>query len=94
MKKSDVKINKVIHRKIKEFNKPNWGEWEEFSFHIIDGSNEIAGIVAKSIYQTIEIEFLYLDDEYRKQGLGKKLLDYLEAVAKRQGITSMYWEYL
>ncbi|UTH14807.1 GNAT family N-acetyltransferase [Macrococcus equipercicus] len=79
----------MIHSKIKEFNKPNWGEWEEFNYHIKDGSIVIAGIVAESRYQTVEIEFLYVDNEYRKQGLAKQLLDYLEIVAKKQGMTSI-----
>ncbi|ATD31582.1 GNAT family N-acetyltransferase [Macrococcoides bohemicum] len=89
IEKSDQEINEIIHRKIKEFNKPNWGEWEDFNYHIKDGSNVIAGIVAESRHQTVEIEFLYVDDKYRKQGLGKQLLDYLETVAKRQGMTSI-----
>ncbi|WP_414054598.1 GNAT family N-acetyltransferase [Macrococcus equi] len=79
----------MIQSKIKEYNKPNWREWREFNYHIKDGSKVIAGVVAESRYQTVEIEFLYVDEEYRNQGLGKLLLDYLETVAKRQGMTSI-----
>ena len=58
----------------------------DFSFHIEDGGRIVAGIVAESTMDTLEIAFLFVDEAYRGRGLGKQLLLHVEDEAKRKGM--------
>lgn len=87
---SSQATNEYIHQKIKEYNEPNWGDRKAFNFNIEDDGKVIAGIVGESTFSTIEIEFLYIEESYRKHGLGTKLLTYVEEKGRREGLKHIY----
>jgi len=63
--------------------------WNPLDFVIKNESgNEIAGILAGIGYWNgLEIKILWVDENYRKKGLGTKLLQHLEKIAKEKGVT-------
>lgn len=75
-----------VHQRLQEYNRPYMDESMDFSFHIEDGGRIVAGIVAESTMDTLEIAFLFVDEAYRSRGLGKRLLLHVEEEAKRKGI--------
>ncbi|MBC9873256.1 GNAT family N-acetyltransferase [Macrococcoides bohemicum] len=87
---SSQATNDYIHQKIKEYNEPNWRDRKLFNFNIEDNGKVIAGIVGESTFSTIEIEFLFVDESYRKHGLGTKLLTYVEEKGRREGLKHVY----
>lgn len=53
-----------------------------------ENGNEIAGILAGMGYWNgLEIKILWVDETYRNEGLGSKLLKYTETMAKAKGAT-------
>ena len=85
MIRSNEAVQEQIHQLLREYNRPFWGEKADYSFHIqLDG--EIAGgIVAAATYETVEVEFLYVREDLRGQGLGSSLLKKVEEAAKSDG---------
>ena len=63
--------------------------WTPLDFVIKDeNGNEIAGILAGMGYWNgLEIKILWVDETYRNEGLGSKLLKYIETMAKAKGAT-------
>lgn len=63
--------------------------WTPLDFVIKDeNGNEIAGILAGMGYWNgLEIKILWVNEAYRKEGLGTKLLNYAETMAKAKGAT-------
>lgn len=63
--------------------------WTPLDFVIEDSNgNEIAGILAGIGYWNgLEIKILWVDEAYRQQGLGSKLLKHTEAMASAKGAT-------
>ncbi|RAI82472.1 GNAT family N-acetyltransferase [Macrococcoides goetzii] len=87
---SSQATNEYIHQKIKEYNEHNWGDRKSYNFNIEENGKVIAGIVGESTFSTIEIEFLFVDESYRKHGLGTKLLNYVEEKGRREGLKHIY----
>ncbi|WP_379089755.1 GNAT family N-acetyltransferase [Pedobacter sp. UC225_65] len=63
--------------------------WTPLDFVIKDeNGNEIAGILAGMGYWNgLEIKILWVDETYRNEGLGSKLLNHTETMAKAKGAT-------
>jgi GNAT superfamily N-acetyltransferase len=63
--------------------------WTPLDFVIKDeNGNEIAGILAGMGYWNgLEIKILWVNEAYRKEGLGTKLLNHTETMAKAKGAT-------
>lgn len=61
--------------------------WTPLDFVIKDeNGNEIAGILAGMGYwKGLEIKILWVDETYRNEGLGSKLLNHTETMAKAKG---------
>ena len=64
---------KYVHQRLQEYNRPYMDVSMDFSFHIEDGGRIVAGIVAESTMDTLEVAFLFVDEAYRGRGLGKQL---------------------
>lgn len=75
-----------VHTRLQEYNRPYMDVSMDFSFHIEDGGRIVAGIVAESTMDTLEIAFLFVDEAYRGRGLGKQLLLHVEDEARRKGM--------
>lgn len=84
--------NDYINDKLVEYNLSKVPAQQEDLFYGIerkmvdDDGNIIAGCLAFSYcWNIIYIDILWVDDAYRKQGLGSKLLKEVERVAKENG---------
>lgn len=78
--------NEYIHSKLREYNGNYMRNFEDFNFHIKEGNKIVAGIVAESVFDTLEIEFLFVDKDYRGRNLGTKLLQHVENAAREKGL--------
>lgn len=56
----------------------------EYSFSLHDGDKIVAGMTAKEQLGEMFIELLAVAKEYRKSGLGKRLLDVIEQKARER----------
>lgn len=75
-----------IHKRLQDYNAQFMKEFSDFSCHIEENGVIVAGIVAESVGDTVEVEFLFVDETYRGRGLGKALLEHVETAAREQGI--------
>jgi GNAT superfamily N-acetyltransferase len=80
---SEEKAN-YIHRRLQEYNSRYITDCEDLSYCIENENGEcIAGIVASRDMDCITVDYLFVDDSYRKNGYGSKLLIHLEEQAIR-----------
>ena len=84
--RSSQEVCEYVHIRLQEYNRPYMDESMDFSFHIEDGGRIVAGIVAESTIDTLEVAFLFVDEAYRGRGLGKRLLLHVEEEARRKGM--------
>lgn len=75
-----------IHEKLREHNAGYMYDTGDFNFHIEENGRIIGGIVAGGLGDTLEVEFLYVDRQYRGKGIGRKLLDHVETLALQKGL--------
>lgn len=79
-----------IRRKLIEFNSkqvPN-GTYEEVNLCIkTEEEVIICGLNSVICWNWMEIDILWVDDAYRKQGFGKRLLEEAEQIARSKGCT-------
>jgi len=79
-----------IRRKLIEFNSkhvPN-GTYEEINLCIKDEDEVIiAGLNSAICWNWMEIDILWVDDNYRRQGFGKRLLEEAERIARSKDCT-------
>ena len=85
-KNSSERDKEFIHECLQNYNAPFMRNYTDYSFHIEEDGEIIAGIVAASISDTIEIDYLYVEETHREKGFGSMLLSEIEARAKRAGI--------
>lgn len=58
----------------------------DLNFVVRNGKEEIiGGIIANTRYSTVYINTVWVDERYRKQGIGKKLIDRVELEARKMG---------
>lgn len=74
-----------IHRRLQEYNARYMRETGDFNFHIEENGKIIGGIVAEGLGDTLEVAFLYVDDQHRGKGLGRRLLAHVEELARQNG---------
>ncbi|MBU5314034.1 GNAT family N-acetyltransferase [Tissierella carlieri] len=80
---SEEKVN-YIHRRLQEYNSRYITDCEDLSYCIENENGEcIAGIVASRDMDCITVDYLFVDDAYRKNGYGSELLIHLEEQAIR-----------
>lgn len=75
-----------IHEKLREHNARYMRESGDFNFHIEDNGRIVGGIVAGGLGDTLEVEFLYVDEHCRKKGIGRRLLAHVEKLALQKGL--------
>ena len=83
---SSEEIKDYIHQRLQTYNIPYMNEYRDFSYHIEDAGSIIAGIVAESVSDTIEIHYLYVEEAHRNKGLGRLLLSTLEENGRKSGM--------
>ena len=59
------------------------GRYEEITLSLIDGEGQIyGGLIGEICWNWLEIQYLVVNAQYRKQGYGRKLLAEAERIAK------------
>ena len=64
---SSEQVNDLIHQKLRRYNRQFMRDFRDYNFHIERDSEIIAGIVAASTMDTLEVEFLFVDERYRRE---------------------------
>ena len=90
VKQSTEEMNELIHQRLRAYNRQYWRCLRDYNFHIEKNGELIAGIVAGSSFETLEIEFLFVEEQYRKQGYGHALLRHVEELAKANGLKHVF----
>lgn len=83
---SSEQVNDLIHQKLRRYNREFMRDFRDYNFHIERDGEIIAGIVAASTMDTLEVEFLFVDERYRREGLGSRLLGHVETLARKNGL--------
>lgn len=79
--------SQVIRDLIRSYNrsKREAAESEPLNLYVEDDSGELmAGLVAETFGNWLEIEYLFVKEELRGQGIGSKLLQQAESEAKKR----------
>ena len=82
----ESKKSQVIGDLIRSFNrsKREAAESEQLNLYVKDGKGEfMAGLVAETFGNWLEIEYLFVKEEFRGQGIGSQLLQQAESEAKK-----------
>jgi len=85
LKADEVDKERIIEG-LRSYNKKFMHSFEDFSLIIKEGDVLAGGIIAESMSDLLEIEFLYVNPAFRGKGYGKKLLESVENEAKEKGI--------
>lgn len=86
IEQSSSEENQEIHRRLRLYNRKFMRDLKDYNFHISDRGQIVAGIVAGSVFDTLEVEFLFVEEAYRGQGLGSSLLEHAERLAREDGM--------
>ncbi|MGE5604458.1 MAG: GNAT family N-acetyltransferase [Bacteroidota bacterium] len=85
-----------IWNKIREFNKYTgpmlkYPPYEPYNIILKDQSNNIiAGITTRIYLKSMLVEVFWIDERYRRKGIGSELLNKVENYAKDQGCTFIH----
>ena len=90
IKHNTREMNELIHQRLRAYNRQYWRCLRDYNYHIEKNGELIAGIVAGSSFETLEIEFLFVEEQYRKQGYGHALLRHVEELAKADGLKHVF----
>ena len=82
---SSEQDNRYIHQQLRQYNRQFMRDFKDYSFHIKQGGQIVAGIVAASTMDTLEVEFLFVEESCRGQGLGRMLLEQAENLSRQDG---------
>lgn len=75
-----------IHEKLRAYNAQYMYETGDFNFHIKEDGKIIGGIIAGGLGDTLEVEFLYVEETYRGKGIGRRILAHVERLAQEKGM--------
>ncbi|MCY9670880.1 GNAT family N-acetyltransferase [Paenibacillus alginolyticus] len=78
-------VNKMIEFNLKHFPDDLKGRYQVVNLYLkdVDG-NVYGGLVGELCWNWLEVQYLFVDDVYRKLGYGKKLLSEAEQIAKEK----------
>ena len=85
--------SQVIRDLIRSYNrsKREAAESEPLNLYIEDDSGELmAGLVAETFGNWLEIEYLFVKEDLRGQGIGSQLLQQAESEAKKRNCRSVF----
>lgn len=78
--------NALVRSRLRAHNRRYMRGFRDYSFHIREGGETVAGIVAAGTGDTLEVEYLFVEEPHRGRGLGSRLLAHTEALARRDGL--------
>ena len=91
IKKNTEDDSEKIHHMIQEYNSSYMCDSGDFSCHIEENGQLVAGIVAEAAFDTLEVEFLCVREPYRKKGYGKAIFKKLAQIAVERGCQRFEW---
>ena len=77
--------NEMVHSMIRQHIAKFMTEFQDYSYHIEEEGELVAGIVAEAVFDTVEVEFLCVKESCRGKGYGRALLQYVEEQAENDG---------
>lgn len=86
IQRSSKEESEQVHQLLRGYNRQFWRGLHDYDFHIKEEGRIVAGIVARSCFETLEVEFLFVDEGYRRRGYGHKLLRHVEEAARADGL--------
>lgn len=78
--------SKRVFDMLMEYNNRYMHDFKDYNFHVEENGEIIGGIVAWSVSDTLEVEYLRIADAHRKEGLGTRLLQHVEDLARKDGL--------
>lgn len=78
--------NELVHQKLRRYNRQYMRDFQDFSYHIERDGRLIAGVAAASTFETVEVEFLFVEEAFRGRGLGRRLLEQVERAGRDAGM--------
>ncbi len=80
-----------VHRRLRGYNAPFWPrDMERLSFAAVEEDGAlVGGVVAALVRDTVEIEFLHVDEARRGQGIGSLLMGAVECRARELGAAKL-----
>lgn len=82
IRKGTDHTNEIIHQMLQTYNAQFMGEMKDYSYSIEEKERIAAGIVASSVFDTVEIDDLCVAEAYRNRGYGERLLQKVEGEAR------------
>jgi len=82
-----------VNDALQRFNDKKVGPDNHVLLNIVEydeNKKVIAGILGGTYWGWMHIDILWVDDKYRKQGIGSKLLEAAESEAKKRGCHSVH----
>lgn len=90
-----------IHKEITKFNKEKnsigyfseqrpQGYGETFGFYAIKDNQLIGGIIANKKMQWIDVSIVFIEEEYRGQGIASKLISRMETYCKENDLVGIH----
>ena len=73
IRKGTDSSNEAIHRMLQEYNAPYMKDGKDYSCYIEENGAIVAGLVAGSVCDTLEIDFLCVAEAYRGKARGDRL---------------------
>ena len=86
IKRSTEETNEIIHRMLQKYNAKYMSDTGDYSYFIEENGDVAAGIVANSVFDTLEVDYLCVAEEYRNRGYGEALLKKIEREAEANQI--------
>ena len=83
---STERDNAFIRDQLRAYNAAYLRDFRDYSCHIREDGRIVAGAVAESTLDAVEVEFLFVDSAWRGKGLGEALLRHIEGAAARDGM--------
>ena len=81
----------TVQNKIMQYNEDYFKDSKQYAYCIkCETGSLIAAVAALKICNSIQIEFLWVDEPYRHKGLGTVLLEKIEENAKDDGVHLLY----
>ena len=89
---ADFICNKLIEYNLLMVPKRQETAFENLDRKIVDGSGKIIGGIVARMYcwSVVYIDILWVDEAYRKKGIGKILLNDIEKTAKAKNVTLIH----
>ena len=84
----------ALHELLRRYNRQFNADQEDFTFCIRRNGRLAAGITACRVLDTMEVEYLCVDEAFRGRGYGKELLQKIEKTAEEKNLRQItVWTY-